>query len=321
MSERGTITEWDAARAWGTIRLDRGGPELRFNENACAEGMTCNVGTVVFVFEHVPYIGGQRRATSISPTEVPALTSFERVELRSELDRELTARLIRDVGRSFDPAPFEHVPHIDHVLAQFGIQIATTILDDGEEPLGIAYQPKGLVAWTPFDPCFVAFGGIDGDAWGVLCHPWLLARGEAPIVKWDHEGEPIAFEAATFAHWLAKRATSATRKAWLASRGFLAPGRTSTQPLAESVRAIVAGNFPAETEERLALDAYVWCDPSDRLARLDALIAIYRKLRWPAMLIERAEVQRAVVVAQAAHDAEVDRITREHHAAHPDVYR
>ena len=94
-----------------------------------------------------------------------------------------------------------------------------------------------------------------------------------------------------------------------------------TTALKRSVRAIARGLPPAMAEERTALEAYVTSDKSNRLARLDALIASYRMLRWPAMLIHRAEVQRAVVVAEAAHDAEVARITREHHAAHPDLYQ
>jgi hypothetical protein len=319
MSDHGRITEWDKDRGWGTIRLDAG-TELRFNDNACSDGVTRKVGAEVWVAEHVPYIGGKRRATAVHATAAGRLTPFERVKKKSELDQALTERLIRETGRAFDPGPFERVPHLDRELAKFGIEIDTTILDTDEfEPLGVVYQPEALVAWVPFDPCFVAFAGIDGDAWGVLCHPALLAAGEAPIVKWDHEGEPLAFEAPTFAHWLAKRGSSAKRKAWLAKRGFEPPAPVSTTALAKRVRAIVGGLPPAMAEERIALDTYL-AERDDRIGRLDVLIAQYRILRWPAMLVRRAEVQRAVLVAQAAHDTEVARITREHHLAHPDIY-
>jgi hypothetical protein len=320
MSECGTITEWDGASGWGTIRLDAGS-ELRFNRNACSEGVSHEIGAKVWVAAHVPYVGGKRRATAVHATSAAELTPFDRIKKRSELDQVLTERLIRELGRGFEAEPYERVPHIDRELAQFGIVIDTTVLDtDEHEPLGIVYQPEELVAWTPFDPCFVAFGGIDGDAWGALCYPALLARGEAPIVMWEHTVEPIAFEAATFSHWLAKRASSAKRKTWLAQRGFVAPARVSTTALAKDVRAIVDGRWPAIGEERTALAAYLTSETDERIARLDALIDVYRMLRWPAMIVRRAEVQRGVLVAREAYDGEVARIRGEHHRAHPDVY-
>jgi hypothetical protein len=324
MSERGTITEWDAAQGWGSLRLDDG-TELRFKHNACADGMTPAIGAVVYVLEHLPYLGAERRATAISPTAIPAPTPFDGVRFRSEVEAELVLRITREVGRFFDSRPHGRVPHFDRVLAELGIAVDTSILDTNEAPL-VLYEPEALGAWTPFDPCFVSFGGSDGDAWGALCHPALLARGEAPIVMWSHDGAPITFEAPTFAAWLPLRAAETESAAWLAARGVIAPAPAPapTDTLAAAVRAIVAGEPPAVAEERAALAAYLgcaWTDWDGRVARLDELIAIYRRLGWPAPLIERAVVQRASVVAEGAHAAAVARITREHRAAYPDVYR
>lgn len=320
MSERGKITEWDPARGWGTIRLD-GGAELRFKQTACLDGTPPAVGAVIYVHEQQPYLGTQRRATAISATATPV----PGVRFRAELETELHDRITRELGRYFDPRPYGRVAHFDRVLAQLGVAVNTAALAVDEEPLGVLYEPENLVAATPFDPCFVAFGGRDGDAWGALCYPTLLARGECPIVAWSHDGEPIAFEAPSFAHWLTVRAAAAlpdrtVRAAWLADRGIAAPAPGPTAPLEQAVRAIVAGGPPAVSEERGALAAYLTSGPHEHVHRLDALIAVYRRLDWPAPLVERALVQRASLLAEEAHAAAVARITREHRAAHPDVY-
>ncbi len=320
MSERGAIIEWDPARGWGTIRLDRGA-ELRFKETACLDGTPPAVGAVIYVLEQQPYLGAQRRATAISATA----TSVPGVRFRAEVETELHERITRELGRYFDPRPYGRVAHFDRTLAQLGVAVSTMALAADEEPLGVRYEPEELVAAPPFDPCFVAFGGRDGDALGALCHPTLLARGECPIVAWSHEGEPIAVEAPSFAHWLIVRAAAVfpdrvPRAAWLAERGITAPAPVATAPLEEAVRAIVAGGPPAVVEERGLLAAYLTSRADEHVHRLDALIAVYRRLAWPAPLIERALVQRASLVAEAAHAAAVARITREHRAAYPDVY-
>ncbi len=67
MSDRGVITEWDLLRAWGAIRLDTG-EVLQFDQNACGKGVVCAVGTAIWVAQHVPYVEGQRRATSVQAT-------------------------------------------------------------------------------------------------------------------------------------------------------------------------------------------------------------------------------------------------------------
>jgi hypothetical protein len=323
MSEHGVIIEWDEGRGWGAIQLDDG-TVVAFNKNACGKGVVCAVDNEIWVAKHVPYIGGKRRATSVQANAEATLTPLDLVKRKSELDEELRQKL-NVAYKGFWSRRDERVPHVDGQLAQLGIDVDTTILgDDANETLGVAYQPEKLVARTPFDPCLIAFAGIDSYAWCFFCYPPLLARGEAPVVKWDHDLLTVTFEAATFPHWLAKRAKSNKRASWLAARGFLAPDPVPTTAMAKAVHALVidAGGLytGGDLPDRLAGLDYTTSAEADRLARLDDLLACYRALGWPDVLVRRAEVQRELVVVRRAHDAEVARITREHHLAHPDLY-
>ena len=285
---------------------------MRFKHNACEDGVTCAVGAIVFVQEHLPYLGKQRRATSISAT--PAPTAADAV-LFVRLDRALIDRITREIGRFFDPRPFEGVSHFDRVLAQLGIAVDTSVLAVGEEPLGVIHRPEELVAWTPFDPCFVAFGGRDGDAWGAMCHPALLARGEAPIAHWSHAGAPIRFEAATFAEWAAQRTAARERD----DDDDDEPAALPPPPLATAVRAIVAGSPPGLADEQRALAAYLeylWTDFTREPRRGAGRRT--EQLAWPAVLVERRGAARAGGRRRAAHAAAVARITREHPRGYPD---
>lgn len=322
VSERGVITQWEAERGWGSIRLENG-TELRFNTNACASGLDCTVGAQVWVAAHVPYVGGQRRATSVQGNARGTLSRLELAKRRAELDQELDDRIMRELGSPLFKGD-ENVLHVDELLEELGITLRTSFLDDPDETLGFAYTPDVLGCWVPFDPCLIAFGNRDGDVYCFFCHPTLLARGEVPVVYWDHEGNPVKYLAPNFDEFLRKHATSAKRSEWLYQHGYR-PTTSAKVPasIVKQGRALLADTT---TGDRAFVELYNNCLGNDdaALAVAEELLAYMHGHGWPAPLVARMEKQLTWLEAKCAFEARYAvakaAIEEAHRAAHPEVY-
>lgn len=162
-------------------------------------------------------------------------------------------------------------------------------LDFGGLSLGDFWQTELLEpASMSFDPCYVPFGGADGDTLGLYFYPPAVERGVVPVLFAFHEEDPAFTWVAESADALESMVASKTK-----------PKAAKPRWDAEVATAIAAlAKAPGRGKQPLVRERYlVWKLNQAGVAEADEAIVeelrgIYRELGWAGALAILDEARR-----------------------------
>lgn len=214
------ILSWDGKQ--GTISAADAVATFEFDDHAC---MSFKPEPGMDVFVHVVLsVGDEKRALLLRRTpdvarhdiliarawaKTHGFAMFARLHARR-----LPARVKRrpvDVIRTFVDLPREALALVDPTAREEIVESLTDLTMFGDVSLGDFWPADSVEeSGVPFDPCFVALGGADGDLLGLYVYP---PAKQTPVVFGFHEEAPsfswIAESAAHFQAVLRAKSRSA----------------------------------------------------------------------------------------------------------------
>lgn len=286
------------------------GERFVFNDDSCAARLDLSVGARCVVILYWP---GAKEHRALLVRSTPGAFHDELILARQQADRcawDETSKFVPTKGLAPIDLVRPHLPVPEVVSGWLGAagrkRVASRVpeLDFGGLSLFDFWQIDTFDPPTAsFDPCYVPFGGADGDTLGLYFYPPAVERGVVPVLFGFHEEDPpytwVAPSADAFEATLAAE-QKPTGKAKGKARGKL-KGKPDGKERwdAEVATAIAAlAKAPSCAKKPVARERYlVWKlnqtgiggAPEELVGELRA---VYRELGWLGALAMLDEARR-----------------------------